>query len=1273
MNNLDRKYLRWQFRLKIHEKSGTAFQGFFESVMQEAFRDFQKVRPYGNKGDAGNDGYRPDKGEYYQAYAPIDPREKEGKAARKLKEDFEKLKAWDEISKIRTFYFTYNDRYFGTTIEIEQALSELRQKNPEIEFKKFVAKDLEDVFFSLREESIHSLGFDIDSRNALRVTKENLHKLEVYLDRGDGRFALESLNNFKEIVDSLKDEGLLANWEMLECRALQQLEMVKEAKEKYENLCKRYPNDASPFLYLAEICLNEEDYRKNEELLEKAKTIDGDHWLLPLEIDLRAQRLGNKIDGSSFDEEKFPADPKIRSSYYRFYSVALQLDKDFVRAESFVERAISLNPDRFANYITKLGILESQLFFKLDNDEMRKDADKLLLAVEAVLDKVNQWGKPSPRNQAILNLVQLEAFKAKQDYPAVEKLSEEALGLLMQCYFDVPADRYLSELIKTVQLPQANFDKLLLYLREAEKTISDDLAKALILQFGFKQTLFSDGRRFFEDKKKKDFLAFIAALENKKYDQVSDFIKGDSLFAIGVANGAKEFPDLRRKIIQNLPDDGNIEKDKLLLLLNYDENNIEEAFDILKGLDLSKSRYFEYQIVLEIAQKKKAWEFAIVVLDKLLAHEKEKSVALKLKLNLFKANLNLKRLPEAIDIGERILANSEELPLLDDRDKEGILAETVMARLERGDYSQARSLIEAYPDIPKTIEFTAGIEADVYLKNRDASNAIASVVAGMKIAKTPTPEQFARLFLILAEIDNLITFSLDSLPVFQPDFFVKFKDQERWYFVGDGDALDAIPIPSSDKRYSEFLGKEIGAKVVFDFGYGSRSDHIVESILPIEKYIFSQSVRHFNQLAADGNLPGVQAVPVPMVGETVDAKNIIAFLEDQRKGRKEFFDLYCANPIPLAFLASSEGGLTGAIATIQNENKGFIRASSGEAREMDQQEEIAKRITAGSLFYIDGTSALILAETGLLAEIYPHLPNLKVPQSVITMLFKCIDRFRLVPGQAGYLQYVQGKLRFSSPSPDKGEIIQKRFEDSVRILESRKENIGVISAANKADCFSEQRVPPELCDACVLAQRDKISVLTEDYLNLHANEIETKKKAPEYCSAFELMRVLYEQKKITFEKYLDFFAYLSSYRFRFLRLSTDDINKAVFGDGVITMVRPERIKWLNFPLTLSEEYGVSFGTAFSVASHFLLPVLTEEAILPDIAERIFLELLTEFPTDKDKRIVGQAILEACVHQIEKVGKRIILGTTTKKKIERLSDLIKIYRGGNRIWTPSGSV
>jgi len=110
--------------------------------------------------------------------------------------------------------------------------------------------------------------------------------------------------------------------------------------------------------------------------------------------------------------------------------------------------------------------------------------------------------------------------------------------------------------------------------------------------------------------------------------------------------------------------------------------------------------------------------------------------------------------------------------------------------------------------------------------------------------------------------------------------------------------------------------------------------------------------------------------------------------------------------------------------------------------------------------------------------------------------------------------YASGKINISSVDQTKRDVIKSNFERSIKLLESKKENIGIISAANKLDCFSEQKVSPSLSDSCILAQKETIPVLTEDFLYLKMNELETKKKAPEYCSSLSLLRVLYEHKKL---------------------------------------------------------------------------------------------------------------------------------------------------------------
>ena len=1237
MEAIDRKYLWLQFWNEIYQKNATSFQSFFTDIMQEAYPDFQKIRPYGNQGDRGNDGYRPDEGIYYQVYAPETPQEKEAAAARKLKRDFETLKEnWDQISKIRKFYFVFNDKGSGVSIEIERSLAELRNANPNIAFDKFTPKDLEDVFFSLKPDQMRALKFDVDTRNSVRIVRESLSKLEIELEKDNVRTVQRSLENLRDIIPGLGDDATLLEFEIIQCRALQRVEKIKEAKRQYENICKRYPNDPRAYLYLAEIHLNHDDFDKNEKALKEAEKVDSSHWLLRLQKLFREIRLGTKIDPARVDEASFPADPRVRSRFYRLYAVLLQGVGDQRGAETFIERALHLNPESIINHTARISISSSRILSETD-EEIAQD---LLSEIDALQERADEWGGLSTRNQLVLNLNKIHTLIALEKFPRIDKVAKAGFTMIMQCHFDHVVDDLLTEFLSLLVPPKEEFGKLLHYLEGAEKSISDSLARVIIIQFALDGNLFTEGKRFFETTRKKNILEFINHLEKKEYDEVLPALKEDLRFAVAMANSGKQFPELRKKIIESLPDDGNIQRNKLLLLLSYDEKDLDEAFDLLRRMDLSNLRYLECKLILEIAQEKKAWDFVIKVVEKLLKHERNDRVASQLRLQLFAANYNLGKLPEAIRLGEGILSDAHAMLLIDEHNREGLLAQTVLARMRRGDYQEAKLLIERHPTIGKSFEFKVGIEADVYLKSGEPDKALTSVIAGLKVLKTPTPEQYGSLYLFFVEIDNLINLGFAPDPKVEHDRFVKVKEQERWYFIGNDDELDGTKIPSTDDKYPKFLGKAIGEKVVFDQKYRSTTtEYTIENILPIEKYIHWQSTHHAQRLSVEGTWDMMEMIEVPTTEAGIDTKYIVDRLEDERKKRGALFEFYCRENIPLAILALNEGGLRGAIRRITEEGRGFIRFSSGHPTELSRQKEVAKRVISGEPFYIDGTSALVLSEPGLLGKIHGYLPNLKVPQSVITFLMETEGRFRYVPGMAGYMGYSQGKVTFSALDEGDRATIQGSFKDALRILEAKPENITAVSAANKEDSFWEQKIQAELSDACLLAQREMIPVLTEDFLYLQANELETKKKAPEYYSAFALVRELYDQKKIDFEDYLKFFSYLSSLRLRFLPITPDDIEKAVFGDGAVITIQPERIRWFNFSLTLSEEYGVPPAVAFRVVAKVMMNILLQDSIPPQVAERIFVEILSEFPTEKDKRILGKMILERSIKEIKKSRKQ----------------------------------
>ncbi|HHM2189858.1 hypothetical protein ELJ63_30425, partial [Klebsiella pneumoniae] len=83
-----------RMRLEILRSNGVEYQRLFETVMELSYPEkFRKVKPWGRKGDGGNDGYIPERGEYYQVYAPEElNRETIKFAIKKMKADVEKIK-----------------------------------------------------------------------------------------------------------------------------------------------------------------------------------------------------------------------------------------------------------------------------------------------------------------------------------------------------------------------------------------------------------------------------------------------------------------------------------------------------------------------------------------------------------------------------------------------------------------------------------------------------------------------------------------------------------------------------------------------------------------------------------------------------------------------------------------------------------------------------------------------------------------------------------------------------------------------------------------------------------------------------------------------------------------------------------------------------------------------------------------------------------------------------------------------------------------------------
>jgi hypothetical protein len=130
-----------------------------------------------------------------------------------------------------------------------------------------------------------------------------------------------------------------------------------------------------------------------------------------------------------------------------------------------------------------------------------------------------------------------------------------------------------------------------------------------------------------------------------------------------------------------------------------------------------------------------------------------------------------------------------------------------------------------------------------------------------------------------------------------------------------------------------------------------------------------------------------------------------------------------------------------------------------------------------------------------------------------------------------------------------------------------------------------------------------------------------------------------------------------------LGLNPNDLERAVFGNNRLNVINIENLHQFNFPLTLSENYGVPFKIAFRVIFEFYIKILSDDTIPFDVKEKILFQLTDSFPTDLNKKDFLQLLLSSCVKEAENMERNIVLSISTQRmrnEINKLFQLKKIY-------------
>lgn len=1223
----DKHYLNLQFSDKIYNKSGFEFQNFFETILEKYYSsEFQKIKPHGKEGDGGNDGYIKSKGIYFQVYSPFEPYIKENEACKKIRDDFEKLKksGWENISKIREYYFVYNDKFSGSIQKIEMEIKKLEDENSNIKFGLFLAKDLKELFFKLDEYHQLDLGFNIDSREAIKIGLNNLKSIESELEKNSS-WALDLLENISDSISVINDNTLNFEYRLLRARCYENLEKDYDAVAQYKELISQYPNNIQSYLFLAELYLNNDNFNENQAILNKAEQLNKDNWQLILLNWKRQYLLNENVNLADIDGDKYD-DPHIRANIFRVRA-CMTYKNNIELAFDYINKAIELSPNKFNTHLIKLQFIFENVYKSENNFEKNANIDMFLQELEIMEEKFS-FDKLVDSKKVIINHMKFFIFFHKRENSMAIEIAISTISIIFNLKLSKSIQEIISNFLNNLQFSTEIQNKITKYIIESREKIIPRLLESMLGQFIINKNL-EEAKRFFLIIGENNYYEFLDNINNEKYNDALDFLKTEKNISkdlIYFLNGHYAFKDLLIEYISK----NDSEKNKIIAINEYNKGNNVNAFEHMKKVNISELHSYESSKLLNLSYEMNAWDISIKLITSKLLHEKNKEKKLMLNIQMLNAFYKLHQFDKVISLGDEIL--KMELSILNNYEKEDVIRVIIIALIERSPidntlHKKALNIIQEHKIDTPSYNFKMGIETTVYLNNNRFDEALHAAIEAIKIKKILSHQEYAKLFFLFSmQLGSHINFSLVSKNFVEQNSFVKLKNTKQWHFVGDGNELDTIKIPSTNRKYKSLISKEKNEKIYFFQQYSQNTiEDTIELIYDIEQYIFHNVVENFNVLSPNGDVDGIEVFKIAEKDGEIDVGSFLEAINSLDNQNKDIIDHYSKGKIPFSILAKYEGSVNRGLWRIAEMKVGFINFGDTNDNLMNQTDIAKKIIYNHEPFYLDGTSAFFLVESGIIQKIIGNLKNIKIPQSVINYLISTKKDLSISSNKAKAFGFYGENIDLRNIL----DLISENFDKSINLLEKNAESIDVISSVNKANIYSEKEIFAELSDACILAKMNNESIITDDFMHLYLNSQETGKPISNYCSSFILIKTLYIEKLITLEDYLSYFNYVCWYRFRFISISSNEIVNAICSEDFDISYAISNIRRLNLHLILSEEYGVKFEQTLSIIAFSIFEIILIDLSTPEFIEKVFFEIVETVPINLSKKELSAKIYNLC--------------------------------------------
>ncbi len=157
MSPIQQYWWRVGLELKLRQSSGEAFQDFFADLMSAAHGDgYVRVRPYGQLGDKGCDGYLASSGRVHACYGAVNADgSKVAYLIGKMETDFAKAKA--HLGAVMKQWFVTHNLVDGLPIEAVLKLQEMEKANPGVTFGFAAMESMAEILLALPVARIETL------------------------------------------------------------------------------------------------------------------------------------------------------------------------------------------------------------------------------------------------------------------------------------------------------------------------------------------------------------------------------------------------------------------------------------------------------------------------------------------------------------------------------------------------------------------------------------------------------------------------------------------------------------------------------------------------------------------------------------------------------------------------------------------------------------------------------------------------------------------------------------------------------------------------------------------------------------------------------------------------------------------------------------------------------------------------------------------------------------------------------------------------------------